>query len=139
MRLVIIYACLSLASMLGCNRTPQWESFGPGAKANLVIVFKQGTSQKEINSFLGSYLFDKAPGGKGDWPKAGIGAVVLVTVQGHVGYSVRFTAEATPERQRAILKRVDASPVVLRVFQNVAPRDIKLVDDLPAGQRQLES
>ncbi len=126
MRYTVIILSILIAAP-GCHKSQTWERFGRSSKANLVVVFKKGTSTKDINHFLSVQVFEKHARA-GDWPRPGVGAVVKTTIGDLDGYAISLSPDATPEQRQAIRQNVADSPLVLRVFENIAPKDIDNVD-----------
>jgi hypothetical protein len=115
---------LCVLSAVGCYE-PEWRSMLPEGKANLVVVFRQGLAQQEINDFLDQELQIAAADG-GEWLRPGVDAIVKTSADGYPAYAVVLDPSATPEEREAIREGVKSSPYVYRVFENVAPEDIDL-------------
>lgn len=111
-------------SAMGCYET-EWRPLLPEGKANLVVVFRPGLAQQEINDFLDQELQIKASDG-GEWLRPGVDAIVKTSVDGHSAYAVTLDRSASPEEREAIREGVKSSPYVYRVFENVALEDVEL-------------
>jgi hypothetical protein len=121
----ISIAMLSLVVYLGCQRDETMRSFVPDISRSFVVVFKSGTTQKEINKFFEDHLI------VGDFQqgyelRSGIVAIVDSSVEGHDGYTVGFAWRFSEKEQEAIKEGIRASPVVLGVFERMRPGDISL-------------
>jgi hypothetical protein len=129
---VLFVALLSIA----CIRTsPSYESdkmvpVGPEVKASLVIYFKVGTTDDQIEDFWHGVLSDPDPQGKGYYHRPGVGDLMRVfpAVQGHEGIAVTFFPEATRDQREELEAEIKSSPIVYIVLKNVAPNDVKKLD-----------
>jgi hypothetical protein len=130
--------CFGLALLLtalvlpACSQAGKDEMvpIGPEVQADLVIYFKGGVANEQISKFWHEVLSNPHPSGRGTWTKDGISGIsaVFPPIQGHEGVAVSFYRTAT-EAQRAKVKAdVNASPLVYKVFENVAPKDVKTLD-----------
>lgn len=98
---------------------------GPEVRADLVIYFRDGVSDEQVSKFWNEVLSNPHPSGRGTWPKDGISEILAVpAVQGHEGVAVRFSRTATEAQRERVKADVNSSPVVYRVLENVAPKDI---------------
>jgi hypothetical protein len=130
---------VALLMAAACQGKREMVSFGPDAKASLVVVFKKETSQKEINRFLEDTLVAGRID-RGYSHRPGTGSIVAVGVDGYDAYAVTFQPYATQQQRDAIKAAVSASPVVYKIFENQAPIDIRLDDaSLPARPRERRS
>lgn len=124
---------LCVLGAVGCYE-PEWRSMLPEGKANLVVVFRQGLAQQEINEFLDQELQIAAEDG-GEWLRPGVDAIVKTSVDGYSAYAVVLDPSASPQEREAIREGVKSSPYVYRVFENVAPEDIDLDEaSVPEGE-----
>ena len=105
----------------------QMIPIGPGVKADLVVFFKAEATDDQIYTFAKETISTPKRGGY--WPLAGIrDTLYILPIDGHQGYAVTFLPEATEEQRKYVRSRVDASPIVYKVIENVAPANIKKVD-----------
>lgn len=123
---------IALILVLGAACQEKERPFVDFSKPSLVVLFKAGTTQHQINEFLDKYLFVKTSPTE-DWPRPGVRSVVVTMVQGHDGYAVGFWETATVEQRRAIIEGLRSSPIVFAVFENTAPSKIVL-DDSARGK-----
>jgi hypothetical protein len=100
---------------------------GPEVRASLVVYFKHGVTQDQINYFWENVLSRPNAEGRGYWHRDGIGMLsrVYPSVEGHEGVAVNFWANATESQREEIKREVNASPIVFKVLENVAPVDVK--------------
>ncbi|HXO42132.1 MAG TPA: hypothetical protein VN999_11815 [Thermoanaerobaculia bacterium] len=123
---------LSLLALLACHREEEWQSFGGSEKASFVVVFENDATPQEILRFIKGRLSVESP--KGWWPLAGIGAIVKVSVEDHKAYAVYMSA-TSPDERRVVRERILAEPIVLAVFEDVVPEQVKLGTSTPAEGR----
>lgn len=97
--------------------------FGPHLKVPIVFFFKKGTSQEQINHFLHNIIGYPAPEGRGTHMMKGISAQFSVRNQDYEGYALDRIDEA--ERQN-ILRVINSSPLIYKVFENAVPKEIIL-------------
>ncbi len=102
-------------------------SIGPDVQANLVIYFNSDATHDEIQNFWEETLSTRQA--HGSCPRPGVsGLLALFPLQGHEGVSVSFFLEATASQREDVKSRVNASPIVYKVLENVSPADIKKID-----------
>ena len=114
-----------VASIVACQRKQEWISFIPEGRANLVVVFKEGVSAKEMNRFLGDAITIE-DGKGGDRLRPGVAALVKIGVANLDAYEVAFQANSTLQQRNEIKRRASSSPVVYKILENVGPGEIKL-------------
>lgn len=125
--------CLATAILMfavglipACRRTEmKMEPIGPDVKADLVVFLKKETTDDQINTFVQETIGDRADRGYRSLP--GMRRTLLVLVDGHKGYAITFFQDATDAQRKYVRSRIDASPLVFKVIENVAPDDIKEV------------
>ena len=114
--------------IIGCSQRKADEMIpiGPDVKADLVIFFKTGTSSEDIYKFATETI--SIPEEKGYRHLPGIWQVLyILPIDGHEGYAVTFFPEATEAQRELVKSRVETSPIVYKVMENVAPKDIQKV------------
>lgn len=127
---------LTLFLLLGlftwpCSRDKEkMIPLGPDVKASLVIYFKKGVSDDQIDHFVKTVLSKPDPQGRGYYSKDGVRDILIVypPVQDHEGYAVTFFPDATQAQRDELKAAVNASPIVYKVLENVAPADVKKID-----------
>ena len=119
--LLIIAGVILTAS---CDRSkPPQVRIGPDVQADIVVLFRPGTSSQEINSFLEHAIFVGPADGE-HRHRPGIQSILRVSVHGCQGYAVHFYHDATIEQQDTVRADIAASPFVAKLFEGVAPADI---------------
>jgi hypothetical protein len=115
--------------VMACSQS-EMVPIGPDVRADLVIYFKAGVSAEQINQFWNQVLSNPHSSGRGTWPKDGISqlSAVFPAVQGHEGVAVIFWRTATEGQRQRLKADVSSSPLVFKVLENVAPRDVKTLD-----------
>ena len=99
------------------------QPIGPDVKADLVLFFKTGVTDEQIYTFVQETIGNRAERGYDSLP--GMRETLAVSVDGHPGYAIRFFPDATEAQRNNVRSRIDSSPLVLKVFENVVPDDIK--------------
>ena len=123
-----VAAALTLTFALGlnasCGRSEmKMEPVGPDVKADLVVFFKTGATADEIYTFAKETIAN--PTDRGHTSLPGMRETLLVSIDGHQGYAIRFFPNATDAQRKHVRSRIDASPLVFKVMENVVPNDIK--------------
>jgi hypothetical protein len=119
-----------LASLviMACSQS-EMVPIGPDVKVDLVIYFKAGVSAEQISQFWNQVLSNPHSTGRGTWPKDGISQLLAVfRVEGHEGVAVSFWRTATEGQRQRLKADVSSSPLVFKVLENVAPKDVKTLD-----------
>jgi hypothetical protein len=103
---------------------------GPEVKASLVIYFKRGVTNEQIEGFWHKILSRPDPLGRGYYHRDGVGTSsrIFPSVQGHEGVATSFFQDATNEEREEIIRAVRASPIVYKVLEDVAPADVKAAE-----------
>ena len=116
----------------GCPiRKNEMRPIGPEVRQNLVIFFKPGVGDKQVEGFFDEFLSKPDPNGKGFYLRKGIREFTRIhPVDGHEGIAISFFPNATNEERETIKRDIRSSPLVYRVLENVAPADVKKIDDV---------
>jgi ketosteroid isomerase-like protein len=100
---------------------------GPEVKAGLVIVFKPGATDKQVNHFWLRMLQAPPQDERVYQFREGIlSALKVPPVAGHQALAIQFQEDASLLQKQQIKERIRTSPLVLKVFENIAPTDVKL-------------
>lgn len=100
---------------------------GPEVKAGLVIVFNAGTTDQQVNEFWRTVLEVPDQSARGYRFRDGILSTLKVPpIEGHQALTVQFHDDATQAQKEEIKKRIKDSPLVFRVFEDIAPTEVKL-------------
>jgi hypothetical protein len=126
--LIILVIVTLLAT--GCFwKDDRMYPIGPGVKANLVIYFKTGVTDRQIDSFFHETLTYLDPQGHGYNHKDGVASILrLEPVQNHEALAVTFFENATEGQREQVKSAVQRSPIVYKVLENVIPKDVKKID-----------
>ena len=120
-------ACLAFMFAVGLNSCdrPEMEMrpIGPDVKADLVVFFKKDATHDQIKSFVEETISNRTDRGYDSLP--GMRTTMLVSFDGHQGYAITFFPNATDAERKYVRSRIDTSPIVFKVMENVAPDDIK--------------
>ncbi|MDT5122602.1 MAG: hypothetical protein QOC96_2084 [Acidobacteriota bacterium] len=128
---VLFVALLNAA----CIRTsPPYQSnemipVGPEVKASLVIYYKADVTDEQIQEFSQQVLSRPDTQG-GYYNRYGVRTILQIfePVQGHQSTAVTFFPEATEAQREELKADVMSSPIVYKVLENVAPKDVKKLD-----------
>jgi len=114
----------------GCPlRKNEMRPIGPEVKQNLVIFFKPGLTDEQVEGFLHEVLSKPDPNGKGFYLRRGISEFSRIhAVQGHEGVAISFFSYATKEEREAVVLDVKSSAMVYKVLENTAPAEVKELD-----------
>jgi hypothetical protein len=127
---VLFFALLSTA----CIRTsPSYQSnemipVGPEVKASLVIYYKADITDEQIQEFTQQALSRPDFQGTGNRYRVRDILQIFEPVQGHQSTAVTFFPEATKAQREELKAAVMSSPIVYKVLENVAPKDVKRLD-----------
>src|SRR5258708_37288734 len=112
----------------GCSlfRQDKMLPIGVGVQASLVIYFKVGTSEEQINGFSKEVLSRPDPQGRGVYNPEGVRTFLrLSAVEGHEAIAITFFPNASAEQREKLKSCVTASPLVYKGLENVAQLDFK--------------
>jgi ketosteroid isomerase-like protein len=101
--------------------------FGPDAVANLVIVFKPEVPDDQVEEFRRNVLqiVASAEGERSYSP--GIRQYLrTLPIQDHEAIALTFHTDITPAQRAEIMSRIKASPLVYKLFEDIAPSSLKL-------------
>ena len=131
---ISILVCISTLGFQAqsCHRTESdpVNRIGSDARADLVFFFKKGVSGDEIFEFHRTVIGNPTGEGTGYSSLPGMMTVANVVVADLEGAAINFKPNATEEQKALVAKRVDESPLVFRVYENVVPDEIKDLPDL---------
>lgn len=108
--------------------------FGPEVRASLVIVFKSGLTDEDVETFRRDVLQTTSPyeGGKKYYESgknylAGVRQYLRVpAIERHEAIALTFHEDISKMQREAVMRRVNSSPFVFKVYEDIAPADIKL-------------
>lgn len=117
-----------LGALVGCSN-PEQESnvmikMGPGQPADVVYLFKEGTTWEQILDFQRTVTGIPDENGTGYAALPGEMSGVAVRVRGHDAEAIRFKPNATIEEKTLYKGRLAASPLIYAVYENVIPSRI---------------
>ena len=122
---VLLALCFQATS---CTHRPaeKWVKMtGPNDPVSLVFFFKKGTTYEQKESFDKTVITYPHPKGKGYYLQDGIAGRFNVVNSGYEGYAIQFSTDATHEQRERLKKNIRESPIVYKVYENVAPSEIK--------------
>lgn len=123
-------ACLSKLDLVAWRHEPPPKSFGPDQKSALVIYFRKGTTDQQIEDFITSVLEEPAqPRHDGrDYPVCVSSYLGLRPSQANKfeAAAVDFFDSARERDTAPYIAKIRSDPRVDRVFLNVSPQSIRL-------------
>lgn len=136
---MIVLILLIMPFMAACQQKANDEmiTISPDQKSDIVIFFKKGTKNEEINYFLDNVAGRQRPDGRGTEFLNGMQSQFQIRNQDYEGFAIELRDNATKEERENILKAVNSSPLVYKVFENVVPNEIVL-DPVKAKQEKEE-
>jgi MFS family permease len=124
---VVPFVTAFFLSIVVLDRLGAWDEpmihFGPEVPASLVVLFREEATPGEVNLFLEQVVGVPHPGG-GHKLLPGVQSALRVRVGSHVGYAFQLRESVTPEQEARIRARIRSSPVVWRLYEDVAPAAI---------------
>lgn len=133
---VFALAILFILLVSACRQqvNDEWIVSSPNLKVPIIFYFNKGTSNDEINYFLNNVIGYQRSDGRGTEMMRGIRGQFLVRTQDYEGYALDRIDENEREN---ILKVINSSPLIYKVFENVIPNEIVL-DPIKAKQEKVE-
>lgn len=129
--ILLICTLLGLwSSACSSSEREKMVPFGPDVPASLVVYYKAGVTDEQIENFLRDELSKPHPEGRGYYHREGIAGLLRVfpPVQGHEAIAITFSANASQTQREEIKAAVRSSPIVYKVLENVAPADVRKLD-----------
>jgi hypothetical protein len=116
------------ADRVAWRHEPPLVRFGPDQKASIVVYFRHGTSDKEIDDFNSSTLQEPAePSHPGrDYPPFVSEYLRLLPNQanGYKAIALTFFEGSSSDQMNAFIDRIKSDKRVLKIFQNRSPAAI---------------
>ena len=101
--------------------------FGPQVKASLVIVLKAGLTDDDVENFRRDVLQITSSNEGGRKYLAGVSQYLRVpAIERHEAIALTFQADISKAEREEVRRRVNSSPLVFKVYEDIAPADIKL-------------
>jgi hypothetical protein len=104
----------------GCRKQEEnnWVEWGgPNKRTHLLIFFKQGTTNAEVNAFLRDVI---------DMEAYNLAFRFRAIKDDHEGVGVNFSTNSTPEQREQLKRNVSQSPIVYRIYEDVVPNEVRL-------------
>jgi hypothetical protein len=129
MKLLLFLMPFAFFQINSCSQSnDKWVDMGgPNRKTSLVAFFKKGTSHDQISKFKETVLSKPSPYGPNtgrDLPD-GVAEDFLVRNCSYEGVGINFSTAATGEQRGLLRKRMRESEIVLKVYEDVIPSEIK--------------
>jgi len=93
--------------------------FGPDVQSDVVVLLRDDVDEVALNQALNALA-------KRGTDNQAVGQTMIVYVGKHEGYAFTFARGATPEQRQAFRAEVMKADKVWRVYDNVAPNQIKI-------------
>jgi hypothetical protein len=140
MKMKLIFFILSvfvLTSISACQQkvVDEWVKMNPDQKVDILFYFKKDTKNDDVNYFLNNVIGTPREDGRGYSSMEGSQAMFLVRTQDFEGYAIKLFESAKPEERENILKAINSSPLIYKVFENVVPNELVL-DPVKAQQEK---
>ncbi|HLA11142.1 MAG TPA: nuclear transport factor 2 family protein [Pyrinomonadaceae bacterium] len=101
--------------------------FGPQVKASLVIVLKSGLTDEEVEAFRRDVLQITSSNEAERKYLSGVSQYLRVpAIEKHEAIALTFQDDICKAEREEVMRRVNSSPLVFKVYQDIAPVDIKL-------------
>lgn len=126
---------VALVQVPFCNREkPQdevKEIFNVDSKVEVLFFYKKESTYEQRTYFDENILMINSD--RGHFMRDGVKAVFGIDKNGYQGSGITFRQNATEEQREDIKKRLEESPIVYKVYENVVPNEI---NDLPEGKKE---
>ena len=93
--------------------------FGPDIRADVVVLLRDDIDEADLNRALNALAERGTNSGI-------VSQTMIVYVAKHEGYAFTYSPKATPEQRQAFRTNVMKADMVWRVYDNIAPDQIKL-------------
>lgn len=120
---------LLVSTLMACSGTNTGEpnifiKMGPDEPADLVYLFKEGTTDEQIYEFQRTVVGIPSESGTGYASLPGEMSSVKVRVRGDEAQAVNFKPDASEEQKNLYWERVVNSPLIYAVYLNAIPSRI---------------
>jgi hypothetical protein len=124
-----LFLILIISQISSCGRQPESrmvELKGPEEKKDIVFFYNKNVSHQEQQDFQNNTFYRSTENGYQVILR--ISSWMRVENSGYIGFSIEFREEATAEHKAEAIRLLKASPLIYRVYENIAPNDIKALD-----------
>lgn len=101
---------------------------GSGPMVQPGCLLQKGITHDQISSFNRSVIYQMRSDGRGEEYKEGIGRSFAFEAYGYRGITITFFKKATDDQRSTLINSIRSNELVLKVFENTAPNDIKESD-----------
>jgi hypothetical protein len=111
----------------GCSRPDErMYPIGPEVKADLFVIFKTTATAEQVYKFSNETISDPKTVGLGRY----LGSMKFFMSTSTAARRTRFPflPNASDDQRKYVRSRIDSSPIVYKVMENVVPSDVKKVD-----------
>jgi hypothetical protein len=111
--------------------SPKRSPVGPDVPEDMVIYFKPGTDDHQVEEFISDLIYEpETTRGRQGRYHLSFGRLLPQQSHGYQAIAITFQSEATPEEVTRARVTFKESPIVLKIFENVAPDKIQK-EDIP--------
>ena len=127
---------MGMAYQQDCGRSANSESRpnqnntilrGPDERSAIVFFFKKDVAVNDQTKFLDEVLSIQLDYNRGRDFLPGMKSTFGVRVQGFEGFAINFLRGSTEEQKIEVIRRLQESPLVYKIYRNAVPNEI---DDL---------
>jgi hypothetical protein len=97
---------------------------GPDQRSSVAFFFHKGISTAEQTQFMDEVLSVSLPDGRGRWPLPGMKSTFGLRIDGYDGFAINFLKDSTEEQKLEVIRRLEESPLVYRIYRNAIPNEI---------------
>jgi hypothetical protein len=132
---VIVLISTACSYLKPVDRNAEMVSFGPDQPQSLVVYFRLGTTEEQVEAFQYEVLSESGSNGKSQ----AIGSYIRLApsqAHGHWGFAITFLKKISEQQRSAIKESIKSHQLVYRVFEGIAPNDIKDAESPPNAPTQ---
>jgi hypothetical protein len=124
----IVLIAMACSYLNPFDRKAETVSWGPDQWHSLVVYFRSGTTPEQVEAFKYEILSEPGSNEKSQEFKVGIGSYLRLTpdqAHGHWGFAITFYKKISDQQRSAIKESIRSHELVYKVFEGIAPNDIK--------------
>ena len=133
---IVFFVGVKASEAAGLNRwlNAPLVHFGPDVRSSLVVYYKAGISETDISNFQDAQLYQARKDGHGKEFKPGIRTFLRLIpdqAHGHYAFALDLDSRMSLDQREALISSLSSSPLVFKVYREVAPNSIP--DPVPAA------
>jgi hypothetical protein len=110
---------------------PPLVAIGPDQPASLVIYFRAGTTEQQVEEFHSSVLTDTT---EQSYVREYL-RLVPSQANGHWGVALTFNENTRPEDVKRFIEKIERNYLVEKTYRNIAPTAIQRQSDSASGRK----